>query len=379
MKTEISNRNFLFFLLHVLIFAVFAVGIVVGTNYYVDGSHVITSRSQDEMASLVMEGKTVAVPENYNERIFQMAVLDRMTVIPDTVVIGSSRGMLLGTQITGFESLYNNCISGFCLEDCYAILGLYRQKFSAYPSRIIMEISPWIFYGDNPEFRWTELYKYRTAAEALYLRLNRKKPQIRISEQTPSGSGGRPFYTRENPYFSLAYFQYNIEILRRKGMDAFRGEPAHVSTDPDEAGEFPDGSMRYPAAMENANEERLEKVKTASGPVTYENVDRMTHIDSVKREAFESLIIDILNNDTEVIFFLQPFSLRQCWFSFDENQNPAFVLVESYLHEFAEENSISVVGSYDARKYPIDDEYFVDSIHPDRDGTRIVWSTDYPE
>ena len=72
---------------------------------------------------------------------------------------------------------------------------------------------------------------------------------------------------------------------------------------------------------------------------------------------------------------LQP----EVWFSFDENQNPSFSLVEDYLRGFAETNGIAVVGSYDARKYRINDEYFMDSIHPDRDGTEIVWSTDFAE
>ena len=379
MKTEIRNKSFLFFLLRVLIFAALAVGIVVGINYTVDASHVITSRSQEEMAKLVLEGNTIAVPENYNERIFQMAVIDRMTEIPETAVIGASRGMLLGTKITGFKNLYNNCVSGACLEDYYAILELYRQKFSAYPSRIIVEISPWIFFGDNPEFRWAEQYSYRTAAEALYFRLNHKKPRIRAVEVEPGSSKGQPFYSRENPFFSIPYFQYNCEMLRQKGMDAFRGDPARVSTDDAEAAEYPDGSMRYPASLADASEERLEKVKTASGPVTYENADRMTNIDPEKREAFESLVRDLLDCGTEVIFYLQPFSPRQCWFSFDDNQNAAFSLVEDYLREFAETNGITVVGSYDSRKYRINDEYFMDSIHPDRDGTEIVWSTDFAE
>ena len=52
------------FLLRVLIFAVIALGIVVGINYFVDASHVITSRSLEQMARLVLEGNTVAVPEN---------------------------------------------------------------------------------------------------------------------------------------------------------------------------------------------------------------------------------------------------------------------------------------------------------------------------
>ena len=354
-------------------------GIVVGVNYFVDASHVISSRSQEEMAKLSLEGSIVAVPENYNERIYQMAVLNRMPSIPETVVVGASRGMFLGSEITGFDNLYNSCISGACLEDYYAILGLYRQRFSQYPERVILEVSPWVFFRYNPEIRWTEIYSYRIIAEKLYEELNHRKPEIQAAEKDPGSSRGQPFYSRENPYFSLPYFQYNCETLRRKGLDAFRGDPAHVSTDPSEAAEYPDGSMRYPASQENANEERLAMVKASSGPVTYENADKMADVDPEKSGAFEALVRDLLDRGTEVIFYLQPFSVRQCWFSLDENMNPGFSLAETYLLGFAAANGIKVVGSYDARQYSVNDEYFMDSIHPDRDGTQIVWTTDYCE
>ncbi len=379
MKTEIRNKRFLLFLFQVFVTAALALGIVVGINYFVDASHVISSRSQEEMAKLALEGNPVAVPENYNERIYQMAVLNRMPSIPETVVIGASRGMLLGSAVTGFESLYNSCVSGACLEDYYALLELYRQRFSRYPERVILEVSPWIFNRYNPEIRWTEIYSYRMAAEKLYENLNHTKPEIRAVEMDPGSSKGQPFYSRENPYFSLPYFQYNCETLRRKGLDAFRGDPARVSTDPSEAAEYPDGSMRYPASQENAGEERLAKVMAASGPVTYEKSDRMTDLDPNRKEAYESLVQDLLGHGSKVIFYLQPFSPAQCRFSFDENQNPGFSLAETYLRGFAAANGIRVVGSYDARKYNISDADFMDNIHPDRDGTEIVWSADDPE
>ena len=379
MKTEILNRRFLFFLLRFLIVAAIVLGLVVGVNYFIDASHVIASRSQEQMAKLVLEGSTVAVPDNYNERIFQVAVLARMPSIPETVVVGASRGMFLGSEITGFSNLYNSCVSGVCLEDYYALLGLYDQKFSGYPSRVVLEVSPWIFYSGNPETRWTEIYAYRTAAEKLYTRLNHKKPEIRAREIKPGESQEQPFYSRENPYFSLPYFQYNLEMLRRKGMGVFAENTARVSTDPSEAAEYPDGSIRYPASQENESEERLAKVRASSGAVTYEHVDRMTEIDPERKEAFESLVRDLLDHGTEVIFYLQPFSETQCRYSFDENLNPVFGVVESYLRELAEAGGIKVVGGYDARDFGLSDESFMDSIHPDRQATKAVWSAGFAE
>ena len=377
MKSEIGNRRFLLFLLRVLIVAAVAVGIVVSVNYFVDASHVITSRTHEDMARLAVEGKTVAVPENYNERHFQLAVVNHMKTLPETVVVGTSRGMYLGEEITGFTDIYNSCISGACLEDCYAVLGLYRQKFSRFPSRVILEISPWLFNGEIEEDRWTEIYTYRTAAERLYTELNGVAPEINAVEWTPFGSDEKPFYSSENPWFSLAYFQYNCYMIRKKGLDAFREEPAHESTDPSEPADYPDGTVRNAASKEEESGERLAEVRSASGPVTFQNAQEMAEPDAGKMQAFELLVRSLLDRGSEVIFYLQPFSETQCRLSFDENMNPAFPLVETYLREFAAGCGIPVVGSYDVRNYGLTDERFIDSLHLDRQGTKYVWDTDY--
>lgn len=378
MKTEIRNRRFFLFLLRVLIAAALAVGLVVGINVSVDGSGVITARSHDRMAVLLMQGETIAVPENYNARSLQMAVVNHTPALPETLVLGSSRGMFLGRDNTGYEDLYNACISGACLEDYYAVLELYRGKFSAWPARVILEVSPWIFNGNNPEDRWSEIYTYRTAAERLYTALNGKSPVILSPEGTPFAWEGRPFYSRENPYFSLPYFQYNCFIIRSKGLDALKGDPARVSEDPDESAKYPDGSIRYPASSENESPERLARVRAVSGPVVFEDSDKMDAIDEEKRLAFEHLVQELRNHGAEVILYLQPFSETQCRFSFDENLNPVFPAVEKYLRSFAAGCGARVVGSYDARKYGLTDDRFIDSLHLDRKGTETVWSADRP-
>ena len=378
MKTEIRNRRFFLFLLRVLIAAILAVGLVVGVNVSVDGSHVITARSHEEMAHLLLQGETIVSPENFNGRSLQMAVISQASVPPETLVIGSSRGMFLGREITGFQNLYNACISGACLEDYYAVLELYRRKFSAWPARVILEVSPWIFNAANTEDRWSEIYTYRTAAESLYTALNGKAPVIRSPEGDPFAWEGKPYYSKENPYFSLPYFQYNCFIIRSKGLAAFKGDPARVSTDPDEAAKYPDGSIRFPASSENESPERLAKVRAESGPVTFGDADRMNGIDEDKRLAFERLVQELQNQGSEVILYLQPFSETQCRFSLDENLNPAFSAVEDYLRSFAAAQELLLVGGYDARDFGLTDERFIDSLHLDRKGNEIIWSMGCP-
>lgn len=363
MNTEIKNKNFIKFILQAVIIAAIMLSIIAAINYFVDASQVITSRFHAQMAKIALSGDTVAVPENYNERVYQIAVVDEMKIIPETIVIGSSRGMFLGEEITGYENLYNNCVSGACMEDYYALLGLYEKKFSSLPSRVVIETSPWVFYEGNPEARWVENYVYRTSAGRFYKTVNGNELSSNVK--------------KENPYFSLPYFQYNLSVIKEKGQLAFEGEPAHVSTDINEAADYPDGSFRYKADSENASAKRLSGVRATNGGVTYEDVINMKSMSDNDIQSYANLVNYLLQNGCEVIIYMPPFSLTQCKYIYDEKTNPAFEIVEDWIHEFAKENGLKVIGGYDSRDYDITDEYFIDSMHLDKAGTKIVWDTDF--
>ena len=359
--SEIKNRKFIIFNIHGLTVILLVLGLIILTNYGIDASAVVTSGVHKQMARLALTGNIVATPENYNERVYQTAIIEEMREIPETIVIGSSRGMYLGEEITGRENLYNHCVSGGCLEDNYAILGLYYQKFETLPRKIILEVSPWLFYRDIPEKRWMEDDSYASAAESFYKLVNN-------SDLVRETDG-------ENPFLSLSYFQYNIYILMQNGFKAFIREEARISTDPSESADCPDGTIRYTADLENYNKERLEIVQSITGALTYQNADQMTEMDFNKIRVFENLLDYLLSVNTDIIVYMAPFSDTQCHYIYDENTNPVFEDVEVYLNCLRSERNIEVIGSYDARSFNLSDEYFVDNMHPDKNGTKIVWSS----
>ena len=363
-----SKRNttykFLLFLFQFIFIILLLIAFVVFFNYSIDASHVINAKTHKAMAKLALAGNVVAVPENYNERIFQLAIIENMRIIPETIVVGSSRGMFLGKDITGYTNLYNHCVSGACIEDYYAILGLYFQKYKKMPSRVIIEISPWIFYEHNIETRWLENYSYRSACERFYKTINGKN----IEKEGKK---------KENPYFSISYFQYNFSYLKENGIKSFLSSPARISNDDSEAADNPDGTIRYKAILEKAGLGRLAKVQAYRGAVVNQGVHRMKEIDSKKKLDFENLIYYLLKNNVEIIIYLEPFSVTQCRFSFDNNMNPIFRTVEKYCRDFSKANNLKFIGGYDARKYNISDNSFINSMHLDKTGTAVVWSTDY--
>jgi len=353
------KKGFVKLIMKAMLYGAAILAVVIGVNCAVDASSVIRPQ-HTRMAKLALDGNIVAVPENYNERVFQVCIVNNRKRMPETLVIGSSRGMFLGADITGYEDLYNCCVSGACIEDYYALLGLYFEKYKALPKRVIIETSPWVFYADNPEQRWKEDGKYHDSACLFFQEVNGTE----LAETSSADA--------ENPYISLAYFRYNLEQWQEQGSKVFE-EDARISTDASEAADYPDGTIRYQAALENESEERLAKVQSTTGACTYENSDEMLQVDPEKSLRYEKLIEYLLDHGTEVILYMQPFSVTQCRYSFDENLNPGFSPAYDYLVHLAREKGIDLRGGYDARSFALSDERFIDYMHLDREGTKAVW------
>lgn len=354
-----KKKEFRNVLLTAAIYAICILTFIVSVNIGVDSASVIRPQ-HTKMAKLVLNGNTVAHPQNYNERNFQVCIVHNMKTIPETIVIGSSRGMYLGREITKYENIYNNCISGACLEDYYALLGLYEQKFNEIPARVIIEVSPWVFYKDNPEARWLERRDYIESACYFYRIVN--NAELPVNERKNS----------ENSYISFPYFRYNIEQWWENGNDIFL-EEARISIDSTEAAKYPDGTSRYKSSLENENMTRLANVQSTCGACIYQQSDKMTEVDSEKSAAFESLIDYLQDCGTEVIIYMQPFSVTQCKYALDEELNPGFPLAYEYLLKLAEEKDLETRGSYDARDWGLTDERFIDFMHLDKKGVKIVW------
>ena len=345
-----------------LLFAVLST--IGAVNYSIDSSFV-WHRNYSELAELALSDNMVAVPTNYNERQYQVAIVDKMEHYPDTIVIGSSRGFYLGADITGIDSIYNNCVSGACMADYYALIGLYYKK-GVIPSTVIVEVSPWCFYDGNGESRWREVKQYKESYFDFYRIVNGTE----ISDYN--------YFESSLSLFSLPYFQYNLLVLRDIGIKAFDGLPVKISDDPDEAADYPDGSFRYPSNLENESTTRTETViNTSSGPVTYHGSNNMTEISVSLSDDFENLISYLVENNVDVVLFMSPFSKTQSEYIFDNNTNLTFSLVEDYVLALADKYGCTVIGGFDSREYGLEDDQFIDNMHMDKEAIRLIWTADY--
>lgn len=361
MGSEIKNKMFIRFVLQAAIAAGLVLCLICGVNYFVDASGAIAPSDYEYMAKLSLSGEIVATAENYNDRLYQVVVVDQMDEMPETLVVGSSRGMFLGEEITGYEHLYNCCVTGASLEDYYALIGLYYQKFSKLPPRIIIETSPFIFIENDTEDRWKEQPSYALAAKNFYEKVNHKTLEVDTK--------------KDNLYLSLSYFQYNAYILMHQGLSAFDLKRTEVSVSTDSIGpaEYPDGTMRYPYDLQNPSEARLQNVQGLIGAITYRGLNKTEELGETKAYAYEHLVKFLLDHDVDVCIYMQPFSATRCHYIYDKNMNPIVDKVENYLLELGAQYGIKVIGGYNTNDFGLSDEYFVDDLHLDKAGVKILW------
>ena len=297
------KAKYLTYLFVITIFSMQALACII--NYSIDSSYVWAD--YEDMAKLSLQNKIVTTPANYNEREYQLQIIKNQKNIPDTIVIGSSRGMYIGKEILHKDSVYNHCVPGGCTMDYFAILGLYQKYWNKLPNNIIFEVSPWVFSDVSPEARWTENYYYRIAAIDYFETITGKNQFF------------TKYYPFKSPMFSFTYmftniskiFQNCVKYGYKKGL-IFNDFLVHESINEKEQADLPDGTIRYDSEREEYSKERTEKVNNSSkGAVKYQDCDKMKSLSSLKYNDFKSLILCLKEKNINITIFLSPFSKTQ--------------------------------------------------------------------
>jgi len=95
-------------------------------NYFGDAARIFDSDYEKEMAETLMKGSFVTNISNYDERVFQKELINRMNNAPEILVLGSSRTMLINSTYFPNQTFFNNSVSGASIEDIIALFQMYK-------------------------------------------------------------------------------------------------------------------------------------------------------------------------------------------------------------------------------------------------------------
>ena len=289
----------------------------------------------------LLSGKKVAGRlDSYEEREFQRLIVENYPKRRDVVLIGSSRNMLSRKSLLGGDiDFFNHSLSGPAIEDHIAILGFYKVKGDM-PKTVIFGIDPWMFNKNNglPQW-WKSLNRYY---QAIITEIYKKEMNVSLFQPEKYLQLVNLEFTKEN--YKYLRKRKKLTVTDRIDINNFVREP--------------DGSMHFPYGMRFKTDERPNYPPDAKPLPLLNNFESLSGM-----ELFEDFVRYLQKKKVEVVLVLLPFhpALYKLF-----NENPEYrivVTVEKRLKDFAFQNHVKLIGSYDPGKYQLEGKDFIDLTH----------------
>jgi hypothetical protein len=317
-------------------------------NYKIDSLGLLRETTLDKVAEELSNGKIIAGLGNIDERIFRKKQIEYLKNDVEYVAIGSSRTMQLRKNMflnDGINNFQNYSVSGASIEDYIALIQVHKNKFGELPKNLILGLDSWIFNKNNGQTRYTSLSKeYYHFLEILNVSSFEKSSK----EETNK--------IKISYFISLDYLKENIKSFRKK-QTYYVADNIEI----DDALKMPDGSIYYPYKDRFPNFEEVEKIAKSYAQGSVYSLERYEEISNI--EIFEKLITYLKNNGVNVYFYLTPYHPTTYDILISQEKYKIINEVEIYVKEFAKQNNIKVVGSYNPHLLNLKNEHFFDGMH----------------
>lgn len=294
-------------------------------------------------AKSVSQGETIAGLENFDERLFQKQVFQNFEAYPDTVIVGSSRSMMIQSSMLGNSGkVFNHSVSGASLEDYIGILGMYTEK-NKLPKRIILGIDPWIFNKNNGQDRWKSLLP-----EYNFMSKEISTEPLQISE-----------HNDKNKYLQLI----NFENTKNNILHLRDNHRIKIITDEniDAAIKRADGSIAYPFKIRFQEDGETQKQAKSYLSGHIYSVEKFKELSNTK--LFETFVTYLVSHGTKVEFFLPPYHPIVYSHFVHNHQYENIMSAEAYLRSFSKTNNILLYGSYNPDIFGFTSNDFTDGMH----------------
>ncbi len=331
------------FVINTLLFSLVLISAIAIFNYKFDNFGFFQKNNGIlHSAKAIASKNNVAGLENYDEREFQKLVIENFLEYPETIVLGSSRAMMIkSSMIDPSKFLFNHSVSGASLEDYIAITGIYDNK-NILPKKIILGIDPWVFNQNSGASGW------KTLSDEYIQMMSKisKKEYLRVPRNKNKYLQLINFENTKNNVSHL-YEPVTMRIVKSENIDAVikRG----------------DGSIIYPFKVRFQKDDITRKnAKEYVSKELYclENFKQLSKI-----KDFEAFIFYLMRKGVHIEFVLFPYH-PIVYDYIETNRDYSNVLnAEKYLIDFAKRNSLKLYGSYNPYKLQVSSQAFTDGMH----------------
>jgi hypothetical protein len=345
-------------------------------NWRVDPACLFVPSYEEEVVALLLQGKNVAGPRNYDIRRQHVLYAEGLKKPKDFLILGSSRSYGIVSSFFDTNSLYNASVSSCILKDYVGIYGVFRRQ-DLLPKTLVLGAEPWFFNHKNP--RTTD------ATPALEADYQAMIELLGIQRQDADGEGEKkgifpemdPRLRKYLELISPAYFQHSLKSQlapEDAGPAVSKQTPktdakhCREAVPPEEPMRYADGSAPYGKGYNNRppTDALVDAARMASPPISY--VEDYASFDPDLVEEFERLVDRMQQDKVSVVFFLPPLHPLLYTKVSTTPQYQRVVEAERYFRNYAQQKGISVCGSYDPQVCGVESTDFVDGWHLRNEG-----------
>lgn len=326
------------FFIHVLILTLLLFSIIAGVNYYIDPSFILhRGKFEIAIANNIVQDYSVAVYSNFNERLFQRYVIQKLEYMPDGIILGNSQIMTVFPSSMGFEKGYNHGVSGGDIYDFIGILKEYKYWHKQYPENIVLAIDPWMFNENDQDLRDVEF-------------------SIPVEKKN--------IFSTE--LFSFTYFKASVDLRRSassrinnievfKDFNVAKKHPGTVVFF-DETRKYADDFLQTKRDITLEIEDVIE-TETIRGAQNFHELSPKIQVD------FENLIEELQKHNVTISFIFVPRPPLLWNYIQSNEQYQMFNEADQYLHQLASQNNINIVGSYNPYEVNAKNTDYFDAFH----------------
>lgn len=345
---------------------------MVYTSYTVDPSGSFHGQQFDRYAvELLSSGKAVGKYDNlltHTRSINEAMVMNHPAF--DTIVIGSSRSLLIDAQIARAKgSFYNMSAVG---ADYMDLIGTFyiTLRENKLPKRVILGIDPWMLNIDsidNKQRSNQDLY-------LAFLKASLGFPDVHYDMPDPAA--------KWKQLLEPAYFQGAVTYSKRDKTQDLRPEEVPLE-ELEEYGyvvKLPDGTIQYDRFFRNRTEAQIN-----------DDIDGViaASLHGVRIEDFPTPSAALQKQLTAYVDFLQQKGIEVILYlpgypptvydalEKQRQKYSGFFAVEPWVRELAVQKGITVVGSYDPKIYNLTTADFYDQLHLRKTATARIFDKAY--
>jgi len=322
-------------------------------NYYSDPGNFFKRRNIElNAAKILASGYNVTNLYNYDERCFLKFWCNLISVHPHTLILGSSRSMLIGKNFFVDSNIYNCAVSGASLEDFLAIYYLFINN-SKVPKRIIFGLDPWILNENNGQTRFRSLNnEYISMLKMINIDTNYC---VHLNNNKI-----KSFIELISKLFSPKYFQTSFRYIFLKDKDI---HPTTAIIN-EKMTKLTDGTIYYDAkfiAESTTNKEELINNYITAKPIY--SLGNFNEISNKNKIIFEAYIKYLKKNNVSIAFFLPPYPPTVYNYFIKDSAYSNVINSEIYYNDLANKFEIEIIGSYNPQLFNLTNSDFYDGMH----------------